>query len=99
MGAGLGCSGIRDCLKQTIKSARFEVQTAVTVKCDAVQSGRDVLIFSVNKHKIIYSNESTNQMKQLITGLLLVVQIQLNLFRASSCPSSGTYKLQQQPLV
>jgi len=38
-------------------------------------------------------------MQQLITGLLLVVQIQLNMFRASSCPSSGAYQLQQQPLV
>jgi hypothetical protein len=38
-------------------------------------------------------------MQQLITGLLLVVQIQLNMFRAFSCPSSGAYQLQQQPLV
>jgi hypothetical protein len=38
-------------------------------------------------------------MQKLITGLLLVVQIQLNMFRASSCPSSGVYQLQQQPLV
>jgi hypothetical protein len=39
-------------------------------------------------------------MQQLITGLLLVVQIQLNMFRASLCPSSGSYQLlQQQPLV
>jgi len=38
-------------------------------------------------------------MQQLITGLLLVVQIQLNMFRTSSCPSSGAYQLQQQPLV
>jgi hypothetical protein len=39
-------------------------------------------------------------MQQFITGLLLVVYIQLNMFRASSCPSSGAYKLQQQqPLV
>jgi len=38
-------------------------------------------------------------MQQLITGLLLVVKIQLNMFRASSCPSSGAYQLQQQPLV
>jgi hypothetical protein len=38
-------------------------------------------------------------MQQLITGLLLVVQIQLNMFRASLCPSSGAYQLQQQPLV
>jgi hypothetical protein len=47
-----------------------------------------------------HSNESTNQMQQLITGLLLVVQIQLNMFRASLCPSSGASQLQQQqPLV
>jgi hypothetical protein len=46
----------------------------------------------------MHSNESTNQMQQLITGLLLVVEIQLNMFRASSCPSSGAYQLQQQPL-
>jgi hypothetical protein len=38
-------------------------------------------------------------MQQLITGLLLVVKIQLNMFRASLCPSSGAYQLQQQPLV
>jgi hypothetical protein len=38
-------------------------------------------------------------MQQLVTGLLLVVYIQLNMFRASSCPSSGAYQLQQQPLV
>jgi len=47
----------------------------------------------------IHSNESTNQMQQLITGLLLVVYTPLNMFRASSCPSSGAYQLQQQPLV
>ena len=29
-----------------------------------------------------------------LSDLLLVVQIQLNMFRASSCPSSGAYKLQ-----
>ena len=38
-------------------------------------------------------------MQQLITGLLLVVQIPLKMFRASFCPSSGAYQLQQQPLV
>ena len=39
-------------------------------------------------------------MQQLITGLLLVVRVQLNMFRASLCPSSGAYQLQQQqPLV
>ena len=38
-------------------------------------------------------------MEQLITGLLFVVSIPLNMFRASFCPSSGTYQLQQQPLV
>ena len=38
-------------------------------------------------------------MQQLITGVLLVVQIPVNKFRASLCPSSGAYKLQQQPLV
>jgi hypothetical protein len=38
-------------------------------------------------------------MQQLITGLLFVNQIQLNMFRASLCPSSGAYQLQQQPLV
>ena len=38
-------------------------------------------------------------MQQLITGLLFVVQIPLNMFRASLCPSSGAYQLQQQPLV
>jgi hypothetical protein len=38
-------------------------------------------------------------MQQLITGLLLVVEIHLNMFRASTCPSSGAYQLQQQSLV
>jgi hypothetical protein len=39
-------------------------------------------------------------MQQLITDLLLVVQIPLNMFRASLRPSSGAYQLQQQqPLV
>jgi hypothetical protein len=39
-------------------------------------------------------------MQQLITGLLLVVQIQFNMFRASLRPSSRAYQLQQQqPLV
>jgi hypothetical protein len=38
-------------------------------------------------------------MQQLITGLLLVIKIQLNMFQASSCPSSGAYQLQQQPFV
>jgi hypothetical protein len=38
-------------------------------------------------------------MQQLIAGLLLVVQIQLNMFRAFLCPSSGAYQLAQQPLV
>jgi hypothetical protein len=38
-------------------------------------------------------------MQQLITGLLLVIYIQLNMFRASFCPSSGAYQLQQPPLV
>ena len=37
-------------------------------------------------------------MQQLIIGLLLVVQIPLNMFRASLCPSSVAYQL-QQPLV
>jgi len=38
-------------------------------------------------------------MQQLVTGLLLVFQIQLNMFRASLCPSSGACQLQQQPLI
>jgi branched-subunit amino acid transport protein len=46
-----------------------------------------------------HSNESTNQMQQLIIGLLFVVYISFNMFRASLCPSSGAYQLQQQPLV
>jgi hypothetical protein len=45
------------------------------------------------------SDESNNQMQQLITGLLFVVWIPLNVFRTSLCPSSGAYQLQQQPLV
>ena len=48
---------------------------------------------------LTHSIESTNQMQQLITGLLLVVQRPLNMFRVSLCPSSGAYQLQQQPLV
>jgi hypothetical protein len=42
-------------------------------------------------------------MQQLITGLLFVVWIPLNMFRAFLCPSSGAFQLQQQqqqqPLV
>jgi len=38
-------------------------------------------------------------MQPLITGLLFVLQIPLNMFRASLCPSSGAYQLQQQPLL
>jgi hypothetical protein len=38
-------------------------------------------------------------MQQLITDLLFVVYIPLNMCRASLCPSSGAYKLQQQSLV
>ena len=34
-----------------------------------------------------------------LSDLLLFVQIQLNMFRASSCPSSGAYKLPQPSLV
>ena len=34
-----------------------------------------------------------------LSHLLLVVQIQFNMFRVSSCPSSRAYKLQQPPLV
>jgi hypothetical protein len=33
------------------------------------------------------------------SGSSLVIQIQLNMFRASSCPSSGAHQLQQKPLV
>jgi len=32
-------------------------------------------------------------------SLLFDIYLQLNMFRASSRPSSGAYKLQQQPLV
>jgi hypothetical protein len=38
-------------------------------------------------------------MQQLTADLLLVVWIPLNMFRASLCPSSGAYQLQQQSLV
>jgi len=38
-------------------------------------------------------------MQQLITGLFFVVYIPLTMFRASLCPLSGAYQLQQQPLV
>jgi hypothetical protein len=38
-------------------------------------------------------------MQHLIRDLLLVVQIPLNMFRASLCPSSGAYELQQKALV
>jgi len=57
--------------------------------------------FSVCKsvHLHTFKRTNTNQMQQLITGSLFVVQIHLNMFRASSCPSSGAHKLQQQPTV
>jgi hypothetical protein len=38
-------------------------------------------------------------MQQLITSLLLVIQMPLSMFQASLCPSSGAYQLQQQPLI
>jgi len=59
------------------------------------------LIPTSGKNYFLNSNESTNKMQQLITGLLFVVWIPLNMFRASLCPSSGAYQLQQQqqPLV
>jgi hypothetical protein len=38
-------------------------------------------------------------MQQLIIGLLFVVSIPPNMFRASLYPSSEAYQLQQQPLV
>ena len=43
-----------------------------------------------------YKNLQTNQPTRCISlsDLLPVVEIQLNTFRASSCPSSGAYKLQ-----
>jgi hypothetical protein len=47
----------------------------------------------------VFSNESTNYLQQLITGLLLFIQIQLNIFRASLCLSSEAYQLQYQPQV
>jgi uncharacterized BrkB/YihY/UPF0761 family membrane protein len=54
----------------------------------------------LSKEQLTISNESTNQMQQLITGLLFVVYIPFNMFRASLCSSSGAYQLQQQhPLV
>lgn len=52
MGEDLRCNGIRYCLKQAVQSARFEVQTAMTVKCDAIQSGMDIPMVSINKHTI-----------------------------------------------
>ena len=50
-----------------------------------------------NKLKQFQINQPTRCIN--LSDLLLVVQIQLNMFRASSCPSSGAYKLQQPPLV
>jgi hypothetical protein len=41
----------------------------------------------------------TNSIQQLIRGLLFVVQVPLNMFRESLCPSSGAYQMKQQPLV
>jgi hypothetical protein len=38
-------------------------------------------------------------MQQLITGLLVVVEIPLSMLRASLSSSSGAYQLQQQLLV
>jgi hypothetical protein len=50
MGADLRCIGIRNYLKQAIQSGRFKVQKIATVKCDVVQSGRDVPMSSVDRH-------------------------------------------------
>jgi len=40
-------------------------------------------------HLHTFKRINTKQMQQLITGLLLVVYMQLNMFRPSSRPSSG----------
>ena len=60
--------------------------------------------YSITKHKSQWTKFCNTQINQptrciSLSDLLLVVQIQLNMFRASSCPSSGAYKLQQPPLV
>jgi hypothetical protein len=68
-------------------------QDSSTVKCDSVLYTTQGLWF-VGPFIFTHSNQSTNQMKQLITGLLLVVLIPLNMFRASLYPSSGAHQLQ-----
>jgi hypothetical protein len=42
-----------------------------------------------------HTNESTNHMQQSTTGPPSVVQAPLNMFRATLCPSSRAYQLQQ----
>jgi hypothetical protein len=48
-----------------------------------------------------YHTFQTNQPTRCknFSSLLLDVYVQLNMFRASSCPSSGAQQLQYQPLV
>jgi len=49
------------------------------------------------RHHIIQINQPTRYNN--ISSLLLEVYVQLNMFRASSRPSSGAQQLQYQPLV
>jgi len=50
-----------------------------------------------NNNKSIQINQPTRCNN--FSSLLLDVSVQLNMFRASSCPSSGAQQLQWQPLI
>jgi hypothetical protein len=69
--------------------------------CQEFHHAADALPVSLPTHTRIRAVQQRNhtQINQPtrcinLSDLLLVVQIQLNMFRASSCPSSGAYKLQ-----
>jgi len=57
----------------------------------SMKKSNDVLC-NIQKQNVIRINQPTRCIN--LSDLLLVAQIQLNMFRASSCPSPGAYKLQ-----
>ena len=65
--------------------------TAVTVVILTTQNFKKVICLSINITMIIQINQPTACIN--LSDLLLVVQIQLNMFRASCCPSSGAERL------
>ena len=59
-----------------------------------VDKGNVTFTFTLQQKKLIEIQINQPTICISLSDLLLVVHIQLNMFRASSCPSSGAYKLQ-----